>query len=99
MPEYVKPCKSTEELANGDCRKCLHRTFLYSLTKSFNMRAFFGVSSRLFKTIHFLTTSRFLTVSPIYNLEQHLKYLKKEPNSSTQQVGWSPLALRGVESI
>jgi hypothetical protein len=32
-------------------------------------------------------------------LEHILKYLRKEPNSSTQQVEWSPLALLGVESV
>jgi len=99
MPEYAISCSSVCEPASGEYRKCLHNAFLYSLTKSCSMQALFVVRSRLFKTIHFLTTSRFLTASPIYILEHILKYLRKEPNSSTQQVEWSPLALLGVESV
>src|SRR3989338_6223203 len=55
MFEYVKWCKSTEEIAKGSCRQCAARTRRYSENKVFRIAVFERVKSMLFRTMRFLT--------------------------------------------
>ncbi len=63
MFEYVKWCNSVEDLAFGKDFKVLLRVLRYSEKRLSNVADFFGVKSKLFKTIHFLTLSPVIYMS------------------------------------
>jgi len=54
---FVKIIKWFFEIAKGISSRCFSKTLKYSKKKLLSMSDFFSVSSKLFKTIHFLTIS------------------------------------------
>jgi len=67
MFEYVKWCRSVDEMAKGSCKQCAVRTRKYSEKNVFRTAAFERVKFKLFKTMHFLTN-----LQRVYRYRQNL---------------------------